>query len=127
MGGKSLPKRKWLGKKSAICTIFAVSACAAETHLDSKLDRYGNKITYDFLKVGQYVDISGTYNITYNEYTFKELLVTEEYLDDYEIYGIVITVDDTIPTSIPLWGTAYDDNSWFDTPNDDEYPCYINN
>ena len=96
-------------------------------HLDSKLDRYGNKITYDFLKVGQYVDISGTYNITYKEYTFKELTVIEEYLDDYEIYGIVITLDDVIPTSLPLWGTAYDDNSWFDKPNDDEYPCNIYN
>ena len=96
-------------------------------HLESKLDRYGNKITYEFLKVGQYVDISGTYNITYKEYTFKDLTVIEEYLDDYEIYGIVITVDDTIPTSIPLWGTAYDDNSWFDKPNDDEYPFYIYN
>lgn len=94
-------------------------------NLDSKLDRYGNKINYDFLKVGQYVDILGSYNITYKEYTFKELMVIEEYLDDYCIYGIVITVDDTIPTSIPLWGTAWDDNAWYDKPNDDEYPCYL--
>lgn len=93
--------------------------------LDSKLDRYGNKITYDFLKVSQYVDISGTYNITYKEYTFKELTVIEEYLDDYEIYGIVITLDDVIPTSLPLWGTELDEYDWLDRPKDDAYPCYI--
>lgn len=94
-------------------------------HLDSKLDRYGNKITYDFLKVGHYVDISGTYNITYKEYTFKELTVIEEYLDDYEIYGIVITLDNIIPTSLPLWGTNLDEFDWLDRPKDDAYPCYI--
>ena len=94
-------------------------------NLDSKQDRYGNKINYDFLKIGYYVDISGSYNMTYKEYDFKELTVIEDYLDDYEIYGIVITVDDTIPTSIPLWGTELDDNKFVDKPNDDAYPCYI--
>lgn len=93
--------------------------------LETKIDRYGNKITYDFLKIGYLVEISGLYNLTHKEYDFKELTVIEEYLEDYEIYGIVITLDDIIPTSIPLWGTDYDDNSWHDRPNDDMYPAYI--
>ena len=93
--------------------------------IETKIDRYGNKITYDFLKIGFLVEVSGSYNKAYNEYTFKEFIVTEEYLDDYEIYGIVVTVNDTVPTSIPLWGTDYDDNSWSDRPNNDMYPAYI--
>lgn len=47
--------------------------------LETKLDRYENEIDYDFLKIGHYVDISGLYNITYDEYTFNELTVVEEY------------------------------------------------
>lgn len=93
--------------------------------LETKLDRYGNKIDYDFLKMGYYVDISGLFNITYDEYNFNELIVVEEYLDDYIIYGIVITLDDIIPTTIPLWGTKLDNNSFSDKPSDDAYPRFL--
>lgn len=93
--------------------------------LEKKLDRYENEIDYDFLKIGHYVDISGLYNVTYDEYTFNELTVVEEYLDDYIIYGIVITLDDIIPTSIPLWGTSLDNNSFSDRPSDDAYPRFL--
>ncbi len=93
--------------------------------LKFKLDRYGNEINYDFLKKGYYVKLSGMYNVTHKEYSFEKLIVIEEYLDDYVIYGFVITLNDTSPTSIPLWGTSWDNNDRFDKPSDDEYPYYI--
>lgn len=87
-------------------------------------DKYDNNFNRDSLKEGQYVEIKGIHYEISNNYSYKLTLI-EEYVDNYLLYGFVITVDDNIPESIPLWGTDWDDNTYKDKPNDDAYPFFL--
>ncbi len=87
-------------------------------------DQYDEYYNPDNLKVGQYVEISGSYYEFNDVYDYK-LNIIEEYVDDYLLYGFVITLNDTIPESRPLWGTDLDENTSQDKPSDDCYPYFL--